>query len=190
MPRINTIHKHMSFKYRVVGEGVLKVLPHALDADVALGAREHRLHLVLELGGHLELWLGVVDVVLGKGLDGADLGVTPLDVALATEPVVVVGVRGQREVLAEALVAVLALEGLVHRGHLAGLGCELVDDPVERSFVISCKIILKYSDRNSFRTFYSEQEHLPDVSLGGGCGVFGSSGYASGAVVSSITGLR
>ena len=41
---------------------------------------------------------------------------------------VVVVVCGEREVLAEALVAVLALEGLVHRGHLARLGGQLVDD--------------------------------------------------------------
>ena len=45
----------------------------------------------------------------------------------AAEPVVVVVVSREGEVLAEALVAVLALEGLVHGGHLAGLGGELVD---------------------------------------------------------------
>ena len=41
---------------------------------------------------------------------------------------VVVCVRREGEVLAEALVAVPALEGLVHRRNLAGLGSELVDD--------------------------------------------------------------
>ena len=65
----------------VVGESVLEVLPHALDADVALRAGQHRLHLVLELGRHHELGLGVVDVVLHEGLDGAHLGVAALDVA-------------------------------------------------------------------------------------------------------------
>ena len=70
----------------------------------------------------------MVGVVLRERLDGAHLGVAPLDVAAAAEAVVVVGVRGQRQVLAEALVAVLALEGLVHRGHLASLGGQLVDD--------------------------------------------------------------
>ena len=64
-----------------MSESVLKVLPHALDADVALRAGQHRLHFVLELGRHHELGLGVVDVVLHEGLDGAHLGVAALDVA-------------------------------------------------------------------------------------------------------------
>ena len=46
----------------------------------------------------------------------------------AAEAVVVVRVRREGEVLAEALVAVFALERLVHRRHLAGLGSQLVDD--------------------------------------------------------------
>ena len=43
----------------------------------------------------------------------------PVDVARPLEPVVVVDVGRQREVLAETLVATVALEGLLQRGHLA-----------------------------------------------------------------------
>ena len=68
-----------------MGECVLEVLPHALDTDVALRAGQHRLHLILELGGHHELGLGVVHVVLHEGLDRAHLGVAALDVAPAID---------------------------------------------------------------------------------------------------------
>ena len=64
-----------------MGECVLEVLPHALDADVALRAGQHRLHLVLELGGHHEAGLGVRRVVLRERLDRAHLHVAPLNVA-------------------------------------------------------------------------------------------------------------
>ena len=64
-----------------MGESVLEVLPDALDADVALRAGQHRLHLVLELGGHLELGLAVVHVVLHERLDRANLHSAAFDIA-------------------------------------------------------------------------------------------------------------
>ena len=64
-----------------MGECVLEVLPHALDADVALRAGKHRLHFVLKLGGHHETGFGVSRVVLRERLDRAHLHVAPLDVA-------------------------------------------------------------------------------------------------------------
>ncbi len=61
----------------------------------------------------------MLDVVGGKVSYGPEHGAAPFHVASAGEAVVVIHVGGQSDILGEALVTVLALEGLLQGWRLS-----------------------------------------------------------------------